>query len=750
MTVTAAEARVEYAGNGVTTVFPYPYLFFENQDLDVWLRNPDGSGYPQILGYHYTLTGAMNPSGGTVTFTGVAGEPGGVGGPPQTGYTIIIINDPAMTQAAHYVNADDFPANSHERALDRLTKICQRLSDKFDRTLHAQDFIPISEIPTAFELAHMLEETQDAAEGAIQAERDAQLAAEAAAGSATEADTSAAEAAASAAAAGISASEAQASAESILGDVDAAAASAAAAAASATAAAASATAADVAKIEWKGAWASGTAYVLHDAVQYLGSSWVAKTSNTNKAPNTNPADWDLMAQKGDIGPQGVQGPVGPGTGDMLGTNNLSDVSNIATARNNIGALAKGGDTMTGLLILSADPGAPLGAATKQYVDANAVKYTAQSLTAAQQLQARTNIYAAPFDAMAYNGLQVNGSMEVSQQFGTAGTVVSGAYPVDGWKFGFVAAGAVIGAVQGASATKFPGFPNYLYGNVATAKSSLAAGDYAILYAPIEGYRIAKLAWGSANAQPITIGFWTAHHRTGLYSIAVTNNASNRTYVTTYTQAAADVAQYNTVTIPGDTTGTWETTNLVGMYVYFAHACGTTYTTATTNAWQAGLFFAGSGQVNGIAATSDLTVITGVVILPGNEAPTAARSPFIMRPFGNEIQTCQRYYAKSYHYTTPPGTNVGNAAGRIMFGGGAPAPYLAGSVMWPVIMRGNPTFAIFNNAGGGGTASYFTTVWNQGAGITASTGATDAGVGMFFAAGGTVTLINFDYVADLRL
>ena len=83
MTVTAAEARIEYAGNGTTKVFAYPYQFYQNDDLDVWLfSDATGIGVEQIIGQDYTVTGAMNVSGGNITMT-VA---------PPAGTTLIIIN----------------------------------------------------------------------------------------------------------------------------------------------------------------------------------------------------------------------------------------------------------------------------------------------------------------------------------------------------------------------------------------------------------------------------------------------------------------------------------------------------------------------------------------------------------------------------------------------------------------------------------------------------------------------------------
>ena len=111
------------------------------------------------------------------------------------------------------------------------------------------------------------------------------------------------------------------------------------------------------------------------------------------------------------------------------------------------------------------------------------------------------------------------------------------------------------------------------------------------------------------------------------------------YAFVYTQNVADTAEYKTITVPGFTGGAWNTTNGVGMSVSFAMASGTTYSASSANNWVAGNFVAAPGQVNGITATSDVFRITGVVVLPGIEAPSAARSPFIMRPFDQELVTC---------------------------------------------------------------------------------------------------------------
>ena len=209
------------------------------------------------------------------------------------------------------------------------------------------------------------------------------------------------------------------------------------------------------------------------------------------------------------------------------------------------------------------------------IGSSAVRYdTPQTLTSdtppatmGQRSQARANVYAAPFDAQAYSGLQINGSMEVSQELGTTGTTFFGKYICDGWFLGGIlsSGGAVLAQQSGAGAALLQyGFANNLFVSVTAAQASLLTTEAVQPIQRIEGYRIARLAWGTANAQPITIGFWTAHHRTGMYTVGIRTGAYDRSYIATYTQAAADVWQYNVVTIPGDTAGTWEVTNLAGL------------------------------------------------------------------------------------------------------------------------------------------------------------------------------------------
>jgi hypothetical protein len=261
----------------------------------------------------------------------------------------------------------------------------------------------------------------------------------------------------------------------------------------------------------------------------------------------------------------------------------------------------------------------------------------------------SDVAAAPLDALAYNGMQINGSMDVSQELGAGGSAGplsnTSKCILDGWTIQTSGTQAVTGQ-QNASGIAAPGLPNTLAMYTNTANAAPAATAYANFVHSIEGYRVARLAFGTANAQPITIGFWFQAARAGLFSGAVINGASNRSYVFSFNYTTANVPQYFTVTVPGDTTGTWAKSNTAGMVLLFAAMAGSTYQTAP-NVWNGGLFLGATGTTNACQTTSDYIFITGVVVLPGLEAPSSARSALIMRPYDQELVLCKRYWNTSF-------------------------------------------------------------------------------------------------------
>jgi hypothetical protein len=313
----------------------------------------------------------------------------------------------------------------------------------------------------------------------------------------------------------------------------------------------------------------------------------------------------------------------------------------------------------------------------------AVRYdTPQTLTTdsgttmGQRSQARANVYAAPFDALAYSGMQINGSMEVSQANGGAANPIGG-FNLDGW--GATASGGTVTVQQIPSGALAPGtwFNNSLAIIASTAVPS-AAGTYAFLSQNIEGYRVARLGWGNTNSQPITIAFWVYSSVGGTMCVTVRNTSSSRTYTVDVSVTSASW-QYKTVTIPGDTTGTWAKDNTAGLCLFFVFAAGSTYQTPA-GVWTASTnYLASPNQTNLLGSNGAAMYITGVVVLPGIEAPSAARSPLIMRPYDQELLTCKRYWGKYRAHALGPSP--------------ASSSYLSTRVNFLAEMRSVPTTAI---------------------------------------------------------
>ena len=125
MTISTTTTRTTYNGNGVTTVFTIPFRFLVNGDIVVVSVSAAGVETTKTLTTDYTLTGAGDDAGGTVTML-VA---------PANGTRLIIYRDTDIVQETDYISGDPFPAEAHERALDRLTMIAQEISPNIDRAI---------------------------------------------------------------------------------------------------------------------------------------------------------------------------------------------------------------------------------------------------------------------------------------------------------------------------------------------------------------------------------------------------------------------------------------------------------------------------------------------------------------------------------------------------------------------------------------------------------------------------------------
>lgn len=247
---------------------------------------------------------------------------------------------------------------------------------------------------------------------------------------------------------------------------------------------------------------------------------------------------------------------------------------------------------------------------------------------------------------------INGDMRIDQR--NAGAAVSGiyGYGVDRWAGYYLGAGT--GRFSAQQSTTAPtGFKNSWLLTVTTADAAPSSGyGYGITHT-IEGYNTADFNFGTASALPVTISFWVRSSVTGTFPLSLANGTSYRVYGTTYTINSANTWEYKTVTISGDTSGTWATDNTSGFYLVFGFGGGSTRTFST--GWQSG---SGSTPTNvtgctQLIATNGATFyITGVQL----EVGTAA-TPFEFRSFGTELALCQRYYEKSFPIGTVPADNI---------------------------------------------------------------------------------------------
>jgi len=189
-----------------------------------------------------------------------------------------------------------------------------------------------------------------------------------------------------------------------------------------------------------------------------------------------------------------------------------------------------------------------------------------------------------------------------------------------------------------SVTPPVGFTNYL-GMTSSSAYNVQTTDYFQLRQTIEGFNVADLAWGTASAATITISFWVRSSLTGTFGGAVGNQAGNRSYPFTYTINAANTWEQKSITIAGDTTGTWTTDNTGGLWLYFGLGAGSTYS-GTAGTWAAADYRSATGATSVVGTSGATFYITGVQLEKGSIA-----TPFDFRDYGRELQLCQRYYQR---------------------------------------------------------------------------------------------------------
>ena len=265
---------------------------------------------------------------------------------------------------------------------------------------------------------------------------------------------------------------------------------------------------------------------------------------------------------------------------------------------------------------------------------------------------------------------INGDMRIDQR--NAGAAVTSGYPVDRFFIINTTDGA-FSAQQDSSAPA--GFVNSVKITTTTADGTLTTTQNLSFRQRIEGTNVSDLGWGTANAKTVTLSFWVRSSLTGTFGGTVRNSALDRSYPFTYSISTADTWEYKTVTIPGDTSGTWLTTNGVGVRVTFGLGGGPD-TSGTAGAWNSDSDTNATGAVSVIGTLNATWYITGVQLEKGSTATS-----FDYRDYGRELAMCQRYYQK-----------LGLSNGPILngFNNSATGTTARGYVPAIVSMRSNPS------------------------------------------------------------
>ena len=250
--------------------------------------------------------------------------------------------------------------------------------------------------------------------------------------------------------------------------------------------------------------------------------------------------------------------------------------------------------------------------------------------------AMINGYTPTVSNMAGRNRIINGAMMIDQRnAGASVTPASGDYTLDRWQC-FSSASSKYSIQQNSAAPA--GFTNSLK-VTSLASTSVGSGDYYFIDQKIEGYNVADLGFGTANASTVTLSFRVRSSLTGTFGGAVLNSGSNRSYPFTYTISAADTWETKTITLAGDTTGTWLTTNGNGLYITWSLGMGSTYS-GTANAWAGSQYWSATGATSVVGTNGATFYITGVQLEAGSVA-----TPFEHRQYGTELALCQRYYEK---------------------------------------------------------------------------------------------------------
>jgi hypothetical protein len=385
-----------------------------------------------------------------------------------------------------------------------------------------------------------------------------------------------------------------------------------------------------------------------------------------------------------------------GTGSQTAftlSRSVVSVNDIQATVNNVVQVPNDAYTVSGTTITFTS--APSAGTQNVYV--RYLSTTTQSITPSQNTVSyatwNSNLQNQTF---AFKNRLINGDMTIAQRGTASVNATDGLYTLDRWRCG--ASANSVFSVQ--SSTVAPvGFSNSLLVTSLAATSLGTNSNFEIMQF-IEGFNTADLMFGTANAATVTLSFWVRSSLTGTFGGSLINATFNRSYPFSYTISAANTWEQKSVTIPGDTAGTWVgSTNGTGLVVCFGLGVGTGRS-GTAEAWAGSEFYSTTGATSVVSTNGATWQVTGAQLEKGTTATN-----FDVLPYGTELALCQRYYQ-----VLASGQNACLSSGFYFTSG-----ILIGYAAFPTTMRTAPSIVAttgtnyynFANTGGNDQLNSFT-------------------------------------------
>ncbi len=447
----------------------------------------------------------------------------------------------------------------------------------------------------------------------------------------------------------------------------------------------------------------GTLAATFDGSQKLtlaGALQVAGATTLQSTVTMSPANQTVT-----ISPTGtgsfVVNPATAGTIDNVAIGNTTAAAGHFTTLNSSSTttvgngltVSAGGANITGTVTLGTPLGTPYGG--------TGLATTLAASNAGQSLvvnQAGSAYALAGPDIPGSKNVIIGGDFSINPwqrntSFASLNAAANGTYTAD--RFEWIAAtggGVVTISRQSGGPDNFS--TKFLQAAVTTADASPAAGTVYGIMQPIEGQNLLRFALGTASAAQMTLSFWVSSPVTGTHCVAFRNGATNRSYVATYSVAVANTWQFTTITLTGDTTGTWASDNTTGLTVAFMLAVGSTFQTAA-NTWTAGNFVGVSGMANVMATNANNFKLDRIQLELG---PVATQ--FERLSVQQTLAACQRYYEKSFDQGVNPGTVTQTGMSQMIFNINASGG-LTSVLQWvyQASKRTNPTLTYYSPATG---------------------------------------------------